>query len=234
MTARARPRSSEGLYVSAWGGHNGQSHNHNDVGNFIVYDDGRPVLVDVGVETYSARTFGPQRYEIWTMQSAYHNLPTINGVMQGAGRQFRAGGVSFDETAARATFAADIAPAYPPEAAVRRWARRVTLDRRRPAVEVDDAYELAEWKQPVRLNLITPLQVDLARPGELRLAAPGAPGSGCVLHYDARKLQATVEEIAVSDPRLRAVWGDRLARLVLTASGRALRDELRLALTCAK
>src|SRR2546430_9673482 len=41
------------LFRSAWGGHNAQSHNHNDVGNFIVYGDGRPVLIDLGVETYS-------------------------------------------------------------------------------------------------------------------------------------------------------------------------------------
>src|SRR5437868_14155296 len=71
MAARSVPNSAQGLYVAAWGGHNAQSHNHNDVGNFIVYGDGKPVLIDVGVETYSAKTFSPQRYEIWTMQSAY-------------------------------------------------------------------------------------------------------------------------------------------------------------------
>src|SRR5256885_54517 len=121
MAARSTPNSGVGLYVAAWGGHNGQSHNHNDVGNFIVYGDGKPVLIDVGVETYSAKTFSAQRYEIWTMQSAYHNLPTINGVMQGAGREFQAKDVSFNETANRVTFSADIAAAYPAEAGVRRW-----------------------------------------------------------------------------------------------------------------
>ena len=46
-------------------------------------------MIDVGVETYTAKTFSSKRYEIWTMQSAFHNLPTINGVMQAAGRQYR-------------------------------------------------------------------------------------------------------------------------------------------------
>ena len=132
MAARSTPNSGAGLYVAAWGGHNGQSHNHNDVGNVIVYGDGKPVLIDVGVETYSAKTFSAQRYEIWTMQSAYHNLPTINGVMQGAGREFQAKDVTFNETANRITFSADIAAAYPAEAGVRRWQRRVTLDRNTP------------------------------------------------------------------------------------------------------
>jgi hypothetical protein len=35
MTARSRAGSTEGLYLAAWGGHNAQSHNHNDVGNFL-------------------------------------------------------------------------------------------------------------------------------------------------------------------------------------------------------
>src|SRR5437763_12227404 len=33
MAARSTPNSGAGLYVGAWGGHNGESHNHNDVGN---------------------------------------------------------------------------------------------------------------------------------------------------------------------------------------------------------
>jgi hypothetical protein len=95
MAARSATGSSNGLYLSAFGGHNAQSHNHNDVGNFIVYADGKPVLVDVGVEVYNAKTFSARRYEIWTMQSAYHNLPTINGVMQKDGAAFRARDVRY-------------------------------------------------------------------------------------------------------------------------------------------
>jgi hypothetical protein len=228
MAARSIPNSSQGLYVAAWGGHNAQSHNHNDVGNFIVYGDGKPVLIDVGVETYSAKTFGPQRYEIWTMQSAYHNLPTINGVMQGAGRDFQAKGVSFNETADRVVFSTDIAPAYPAAAAVQRWQRRVTLDRKGKAVELEDRYELREWKEPVRLNLMTALRVDTSRPGEARL------GDRYVLTYDARELSATADQIAISDERLRSVWGDRLERIVLTTKGKAPRGGYRVALREAK
>ena len=92
MAAREKPGSIQGLYVAAWGGHNAQSHNHNDVGNVIVFADGQPLLVDVGVGEYTAKTFGSRRYEIWTMQSSWHTLPAINGVDQAAGSTFlRAG-----------------------------------------------------------------------------------------------------------------------------------------------
>jgi len=224
MAARSTPDSGVGLYVAAWGGHNGQSHNHNDVGNFVVYGDGTPVLIDLGVETYSAKTFSSQRYEIWTMQSAYHNLPTINGIMQAAGRQFQAKDVFFNETANRVTFSADIAAAYPAAAAVQRWQRRVTLDRTAPAVELEDRYELREWKEPARLSLMTPLSVDTSRPGEVHLAGR------YLLTFDAHELQATVEEVPVSDQQLRSVWGDRVERLVLTTQGKVLRGGYRVVL----
>ena len=98
MAARSAPGTGDGLYLSTFGGHNAQSHNHNDVGNFVVYADGKPVLVDVGVEVYTAKTFSARRYEIWTMQSAYHNLPTINGVQQKEGPAFRARDVATPRT----------------------------------------------------------------------------------------------------------------------------------------
>jgi hypothetical protein len=94
LAARSKEGSPTGLYVAAKGGHNNESHNHNDVGNFIVYLDGEPMIIDVGVETYTRKTFSSKRYEIWTMQSAYHNLPTIDGIMQAPGRQFSAKNIS--------------------------------------------------------------------------------------------------------------------------------------------
>ena len=45
---RWRPRgertgTADGFYFAAQGGHNAESHNHNDVGNFVVYANGKPV-----------------------------------------------------------------------------------------------------------------------------------------------------------------------------------------------
>ena len=64
VAMREQPRSDKGLYVAIKGGHNGESHNNNDVGNFIVYSDGMPVVIDAGVDTYTEKTFSPLRYTI--------------------------------------------------------------------------------------------------------------------------------------------------------------------------
>ena len=227
MAARAAGGSAAGLYIAAFGGHNAQSHNHNDVGNFVLYADGRPVLVDVGVETYTAKTFSARRYEIWTMQSAYHNLPTINGVQQKDGAAFRARDVRHSANAMRASVSMDVAAAYPADAAVDRYERSVALDRRARTVSLDERYVLREWKAPLRLNFMTPLRVDASRPGELRLRADSGSAS-FVMRYDAARFAAASEEIPIADARLRPVWGSRLARIVLVSKDKSLRGEHRL------
>src|SRR5690606_14252624 len=52
--AREQEGSAKGFYFAAKGGHNYESHNHNDAGHFILYYDGKPVIVDAGVGTYTS------------------------------------------------------------------------------------------------------------------------------------------------------------------------------------
>lgn len=92
---RSEKGSSKGVFLSAKGGHNGESHGHNNVGNFVLYLDGKPGLIDVGVATYSAKTFSKERYNLWYMQSQWHNVPTINSYMQPPGAQYKAQKVIF-------------------------------------------------------------------------------------------------------------------------------------------
>ncbi len=104
----------------------------------------------------------------------------------------------------------------------------MTLDRKAPTVELEDRYELKQWKEPARLNLMTPLSVDTSQPGAVRL------GGRYVLSFDAHELRATAEEIPISDEHLRSVWGERVGRLVLTTQGTALRGSYRVVLREAK
>ncbi|CAG2183336.1 unnamed protein product, partial [Oppiella nova] len=76
ITLRSEEGSAKGLFLGAKAGTNDESHNHNDVGNFVLYVNGLPALIDIGVGTYTKDTFGPHRYDIWTMQSQWHNTPT--------------------------------------------------------------------------------------------------------------------------------------------------------------
>ncbi|MFN7936383.1 MAG: heparinase II/III family protein [Bryobacteraceae bacterium] len=208
LFARQTAGSDRGFYLAAKGGHNAESHNHNDVGNFIVFLDGQPVLVDVGVETYTAKTFSSQRYEIWTMQSGWHNCPTVNGMMQAPGRAFRARDVQF-KGGAVSEVAMDLAGTYPAEARVERLRRSMRLDRKAGAVVVEDGFALRgagamEW------NFITPVKPSVGDAGRVSLAA------GAVLRYDAALLSAAVDEHEANDGRLKEIWGGKMYRVRLT------------------
>lgn len=128
MVARERG-DGRGWFLAAKGGHNDESHNHNDIGSFIVYADQCPLWIDAGVGTYTAKTFSPERYSIWTMQSGYHNVPTVNGAEQAPGRTFRSGEVRHDAEDGLSRLTVDIAPAYPAASGICRWTRTFTLQR---------------------------------------------------------------------------------------------------------
>jgi hypothetical protein len=217
MAARRKERAVEGLYLAAQGGHNAESHNHNDVGNFIVYADGLPVIIDVGVETYSAKTFSSKRYEIWTMQSAYHNLPTIDGVMQKDGREFAASEVEYRADDKAAEISLNIATAYPAEAGIKHWKRTLRLDRINNQVELQDQYALKKRASEIIFTFMTSLAVTPGAPGELAFIGPSFPSGRVALLYDARSLTAVTEELPLKDGRLRSAWGEKIYRILVRA-----------------
>ncbi len=57
VTARVKADSADGMYFAVLAANNGRSHSHNDTGSYIIYQDGQPVAIDVGVEAYTAKTF---------------------------------------------------------------------------------------------------------------------------------------------------------------------------------
>lgn len=204
-------------YVAAKGGHNDESHNHNDVGEFVVYRDGLPLLIDAGVETYSRKTFSPQRYEIWTMQSQYHNLPLVDGIQQSPGAQYAARDVVYN--AADASLTLDIAGAYPPEAGLVRWTRTVRLNRDAGIVEVVDDYALDHAPQTMSLSLLTPCTVMHDGEGVLRLLSAPLPDGrvtgGGIIRFDGRMKHA-LDFISITDARMKPAWGGQLTRIVLS------------------
>jgi len=233
MSAREHAGSEEGFFLAVKGGHNDESHNHNDVGNFIVYRDGAPLLIDVGVETYTRKTFSPERYEIWTMQSAYHGLPTFDDVMQHNGREYAATNVMthFDENGA--VFSLDIASAYPPEAHLDRWQRTLSLKPKQGVFLVDE-YLLTEHVNKITVGLMTPCQPCLGTPGELFLTARNlvdnrVSASG-IIRYDPELLDVTFDEIPIKDDRLKASWGNCLWRLLIKIKNNTLAGRLDIAI----
>lgn len=190
--------------VSLRAGHNGVSHGHCDAGSLIVYCKGQPLLIDVGVETYTAKTFSPERYSIWTMRSDWHNLPTIGGRVQGDGKQYAPAGVTLLQDGNVYGIELELSPAYPGGGFF--YTRRVALDRSKRLTVVDHY----EGSEPAVLSLMfaqRPVWRDgaLTTPaGSIRLVGAGEPA---------------VEAVPVQDPHLRKCWPDTLYRALVPVQG---------------
>ena len=164
----------KGLYFSAKGGHNNESHNHNDIGTFVLFSDGQPAIVDIGSGLYNAKTFSDRRYEIQQMQSSYHNLPEINRKMQQNGAQYKARSVSYKTENGVTEFSLDIAGAYA-DAGVNTWQRTFVFDRNANTLTINDEAVFSGDKnhtdtffivpkEPVILGDKITIQVENARP----------------------------------------------------------------------
>jgi Heparinase II/III-like protein. len=113
LVARPAPGSSARLGVALKGGHNAEHHNHNDLGSFVVVLGERPVLLDPGGETYTARTFSSRRYESKLLNSFGHPVPVVAGTLQRTGAEAKAKVLRSEFTDAADTLALDLTSAYP-------------------------------------------------------------------------------------------------------------------------
>lgn len=211
VIARDKAGTTNGFYFSAKGGTNGEQHNHNDVGSFMLYYNGDPVFIDLGVGTYTKDTFSPRRYSIWTMQSNFHNLPIINGNGQERGGNHRANESRYKASDSSISFSTDISKAYGEEAAVKSWTRSYELKRGKH-FRINDQFNLEENNGNTSVNFMTSLPCKVVQPGIIELK-----GDDFTLHfrYDPSQLEEQIEVIPIDDGKLeRSVGSKKVNRLV--------------------
>ena len=216
FTARAQQGNTNGLFFAAKGGHNNESHNHNDIGNFIVYADGKPLLIDAGVGTYTSKTFSNKRYELWNVQSQWHNTPSINGVQQQDGRKFAAKDFKYTHQGDTEQLSMDIAAAYPETAAVKQWKRDFVFSPKKNSLLLTEIFELSAYKAPTILNLLTATVVEKGN-GLLYFGK-----TGYVLKYNPKDFEVNIETKPMDDSRFKKVWGEQLYRIQLISKNKTL------------
>lgn len=220
---RQGPDTGKGFYLAAKGGYNAESHNHNDVGNFIVFLDGEPLLIDAGVGTYTSKTFSEQRYEIWSMQSSYHNLPEINGQAQPHMIQWRSRHFKATDSSREALVEIGLETAYPEAANLESYDRMLRFDRTREQIDLTEALVFRDGNHGGGGNrLAFHLMTDHA-------PAPGADAGSLILSDPesgmARArvtfpddLDILVTRIELEDPRMASNWGDTLYRITFKSA----------------
>lgn len=214
LIAREQSGSAAGLTLAVKAGHNDERHNHNDVGSFVVALNGVPVIVDAGRPTYTAGTFGPDRYRLWLMQSSWHNVPEIRRTPQSPGLEYRAVGVQQTSDATTSQLSMDLAAAYPRDD-IRQWRRTTRLDRRHHRVTIEDDWQLRDdcAAPPSTIHLLLAGTVTQTGPRSLRVAALQDAGA---VDIECSTGSVALQVRELDDPLLTQVWGAHLTRVVIT------------------
>ena len=214
MTARTKGN----LFLATHAGNNGKSHNHNDVGDFIIYLNNEPFIIDAGRGTYTAKTFSNQRYELWNNQSQYHNLPTINGIGEHEGKDFAAKDVVNINTTKEYKLVMDIAGAYPKEVGVVSWKRTNSLLKDKEEVSVVDEYVLDKQPNSLQQSFMTVTRVDLSQKGKVIFIGEK---DKLVLRFDDALFTVTTDNPSMTGPeygKLSKFWDNKvITRVLFTA-----------------
>lgn len=94
---------------AAKGGNNGEPHNHNDIGSFIIASGNNQLITDFGAGEYTRDYFNDEtRYDIFCVSSKGHSVPIVEEKHQKNGGEYRAEVLKSDNN----TFKLDISGAY--------------------------------------------------------------------------------------------------------------------------
>lgn len=221
LVTRDKAATTEGYFMAVKGGHNAESHNHNDIGNFIVYYDGLPLIIDVGNGVYTAKTFSQKRYEIWSNSSDYHNCPTINGYVQQPGINFNANYIDHKIEKRKSSLKLDISKAYPIEANINYWYRTVTLNKEK-CVNIEDQYALKHISE-VKNSIMTCWPVEILSKGKLLIKFQSKQGKilPFLIRYNPSIWNVSVEKMEMNNPEdegIKANWSSHNINRICFAS----------------
>ena len=182
------------------GGHNGESHNHNDAGSFILYKGKTPCLIDIGVETYTKTTFSKDRYTLRPMRSTYHNVVNFPPLEQHEGEEFRAVVLKMDEN--ESIF--DLTGVYEKGKGLERYIRKAFFDRESLRITITEDFKASQ-------------------DGVLSLISTETPErQGKIISWSSfsavfpESVTCEVESIAITDARLRVAWPETIYRTLIT------------------
>ncbi|QHT62232.1 hypothetical protein GXP70_21110 [Paenibacillus lycopersici] len=181
---------------AAKAGHNGEPHNHNDIGQFILTGDGKVFLSDLGSGEYTADYFGPGRYGFDCNGSQGHSVPIVDGAHQSAGTSHAAREVTASTGEREDGLRFEMADAYdlPYLASLERQLVWRKLDT--PVLELEDAYRFTSMPTSIVERIVSRIKpaveanvVTLQSEAGLRLA----------IAYDAQALRPNVQCRTMND-----------------------------------
>lgn len=147
------------------GGHNREFHNHNDVGNFVLVQNDKTLLIDAGQPRYNMDSFhSGKKGKPNKLRTSYgHQVPVCDGNLQLSGFESRGIVKHYDENGATL----DITTPYR-QSCLKTLLRKVDFDREKGQVTVSDTANFAEEAE-FAVPLVTFGKWEEVEPGTLRI-----------------------------------------------------------------
>lgn len=139
------------------GGNNEESHNHLDIGHFILGNGKTLYLTDMGAGEYTRDYFTDEkRYDYLVNSALGHSLPMVNRTFQQAG-PVRGEKVSWQDR----IFSLDLTGTYPEEAGLTSFVRRFEIDQAKRQVVLTDDFIFSQEKNRITENFITKIRPEI-------------------------------------------------------------------------
>ncbi len=144
MVARGADADGNLWEFAAKGGNNGEHHNHNDCGSFLLNLNGVRVIREIGAPEYNKAFFGPERYSSLEARSLGHSVPLVNGFEQPPRSENAAEVLLATHGDDRVEYVLDLTKCYPAEAGCLKLIRTFVFEKLAGRLTVTDAFELKE------------------------------------------------------------------------------------------
>ena len=132
---------------SAKGGTNRESHNHNDIGHFIIGDHHELFLTDLGAGEYTRDYFSNKRYTFLPNRALGHSIPFIQGTEQKEG-DFRARNTQFHiQNEQISEFSFELAETYPEVVGLESFKRQWLVNDEAKHIILEDTIQFTRDEQ---------------------------------------------------------------------------------------
>ena len=129
------------------GGHNSESHNHNDVGHFAVVYNGIYHIIDLGGVTYTRENFTvDKRYDAYPNSALGHSMPLFDGAGEVYGEDKKPRSIDCTDDGNLIRYQLEAAGTYDEKCSVKSVKRTITFDRKQEVITVTDSWKTAEPK----------------------------------------------------------------------------------------
>ncbi len=179
------------------GGNNHEGHNHNDVGHFVVSDNGKFIICDLGGATYTRYYFGSRRYENIVCNASGHNMPLFNGTGEVHGKNKEPQSIIFKENDGVVSCSIEAQGTYSEKLDLQSVKRDFTFDGKTKNFKITDSW-ICGKEYKTECIFFTEFEPEKVSDRKIKLGK---------FHFSTDNGSLVCEEFEISDKNVKARWG---------------------------